>query len=180
MILSCDFQSYITFEFAQRQRGMPLSEVAIPRRSWMLWWKMRGSRQEMDRSHLGPDQAFPYVRQNGVRHEGAKLILTPSSLQARSKARLLKTGPVVDWMLSGNPATGLASSISRSRSQAACRIQHAAGRGSSTIVTAAPWSGTEFVNHARENVERKGQPRPTNGFACFLVDDESVDLRIID
>jgi len=27
MILSCDFQSYITFEFAQRQRGMPLGVV---------------------------------------------------------------------------------------------------------------------------------------------------------
>ena len=38
----------------------------------------------------------------------------------------------------------------------------------------------ESGDHARENVERKGQPRPTNGFACFLVDDESVDLCMID
>jgi hypothetical protein len=34
----------------------------------------------------------------------------------------------------------------------------------------------ESSDHASEDIERKSQPRPTNGFTCLFIDDERVDF----
>src|ERR1700679_3695367 len=69
MILTRNFQSYITFEFAHRQRSMPLGVVLAA----FLDVPGRGPRQEMDRSHLGPDQAFDVSAKMGVAPRPPKL-----------------------------------------------------------------------------------------------------------
>src|SRR5271166_3591947 len=100
MILSCDFQSYITFEFAQRQRGMPLGVVFAA----FLEVAGRGSRQEMDRS-VGPDQAFDMSAKMGFATRA------PNDLDAFVPASPLKSatskiGPVVDMDVFGQSGDG--------------------------------------------------------------------------
>src|SRR5208337_1189306 len=101
IILSCDFQSYITFEFAQRQRGMPLGVVFAA----FLEVAGRGSQQEMDRSHLGPDQAFDMSAKMGFATRA------PNDLDAFVPASPLKSatskiGPVVDMDVFGQSGDG--------------------------------------------------------------------------
>ena len=101
MILSCDFQSYITFEFAQRQRGMPLGVVFAA----FLDVAESGSRQEMDRSHLGPDQAFD------VSAKMRFATRAPNDLDAFVPARPLKSTtskicPVIDMDVFGQSGDG--------------------------------------------------------------------------
>ena len=101
MILSCDFQSYITFEFAQRQRGMPLGVVFAA----FLDVTGSGSRQEMDRSHLGPDKAFDMSAKMGFPTR------TPNDLDAFVPASPLKSAtskisPVVHMDVFGQSSDG--------------------------------------------------------------------------
>src|ERR1700677_5079075 len=101
MILTRNFQSYITFEFAHRQRSMPLGVVLAA----FLDVPGRGPRQEMDRSHLGPDQAFDVSAKMGFATRAPNDLDTfvPAS---PLKSATSKISPVVDMDVFGQSGDG--------------------------------------------------------------------------
>jgi hypothetical protein len=174
VVTTGDFQADISFEFAQREdRGLFRIVVATFRDR-----TESGAGEEMHRAHLASYQSFNMTAVVGFSWYAPNEIYTFVATCA-FKGAAAEIGAVVDmdgvgqsgngpfffYFALGEPCGFVVNRVKKTQTdrESRRRIHRQVESGHS----------------ARENIHGQGDPRPTNGLARFLIDDDDIHPRVI-